>query len=306
MAHSAPPLDRVAGQARNARRPVDVLRDYVALTKPSINRMCLLMTAGGLALAPNAVDGWRFVWALVGTALAVASANALNMWWERDSDRLMKRTQDRPLAAARISDNGALVFGIAIGALSFVVLALGTNALTTALGVFALVSYVLVYTPLKYRSPLALVVGAIPGAVPPLMGWTAATGTLDPAGAVLFATLLVWQMPHFIAIAMFRKHDYADAGIRVVTVVRGNRVAKWQAIAWATALLPISVLLTPLGVTGWIYASTAAVAGAVFLGMAIRGLTAPSDNRWARRLFITSLIYLPVLVAGLITDVALS
>ncbi|PKQ15422.1 MAG: protoheme IX farnesyltransferase, partial [Actinobacteria bacterium HGW-Actinobacteria-8] len=148
MSHSAPPLDRVAGEARNARGPIDVVRDYVTLTKPSINRMCLLMTAGGLALAPDAVDGWRFVWALIGTALAVASANALNMWWERDSDRLMKRTQDRPLAAKRISDNGALAFGVAIGALSVVVLALGTNPLTTALGVFALISYVLVYTPL--------------------------------------------------------------------------------------------------------------------------------------------------------------
>jgi len=280
------------------------MRDYVALTKPAINRMCLLMTAGGLALAPNPVGAWRFIWALVGTALAVASANALNMWWERESDRLMKRTEDRPLAQGRISEGGALAFGGALGLVAIVVLALGTNPLTTALGVFALASYVLVYTPLKYRSPLALVVGAIPGAVPPLMGWTAATGTLDPAGAVLFATLLVWQMPHFIAIAMFRKHDYAQADIRVVTVVRGNRVAKWQAIAWAAVLLPTSLLLTPLGVTSWLYATVAAIAGAVFLGYAILGLRARSDARWARRLFLASLLYLPILVAGLITDVA--
>lgn len=304
MSHSAPPLERVASQ--QARRPTDVIRDYVSLTKPSINRMCLLMTAGGLALAPTAVETWRFVWALVGTALAVASANALNMWWERGSDRLMKRTQDRPLAAGRISDNGALTFGVAIGALSIVILALGTDPLTTALGVFALVSYVLVYTPLKYRSPLALVVGAIPGAVPPLMGWTAATQTLEPAGLALFATLLVWQMPHFIAIAMFRKHDYAAAGIQVVTVVRGNRVAKWQAIAWTVALIPTSLLLTPLGVTGALYAAFAGVAGLAFLFIAVRGLYARNDARWAYRLFFASLIYLPVIVTGLILDVALS
>ena len=300
-------LEQVAAQVRAGRGPLDVVRDYVALTKPSINRMSLLMTAGGLALAPREVGVWAFVWALVGTALAVGSANALNMWWERGSDRLMKRTADRPLAAGRISDTGALAFGLAIGALAVLVLALGTNALTTALGVFALASYVVVYTPLKYRSPLALVVGAIPGAVPPLMGWTAATATLDPAGLALFGTLFVWQMPHFIAIAIFRKHDYAAAGIRVVTVVRGNTAAKRQAVAWAALLLPVSLALTPLGVTSWLYAAVAGAIGVAFLGYAALGLrtAALPDARWAYRLFIGSLLYLPALVAGLILDVTL-
>lgn len=305
MTPDAAPVSEVRAQAATQRGPLDVVRDYVALTKPSINRMCLLMAAGGVALAPAGLGGWRFVWALLGTALAVAAANALNMWWERGSDRLMKRTSDRPLAAGRISEHGALTFGLVLSLVSIVVLVLGTNAATTALGVFALASYVLVYTPLKYRSPLALVVGAIPGAAPPLMGWTAATGTLDPAGVALFATLFVWQMPHFIAIAMFRAHDYARAGIRVVTVVRGNRVAKLQAIAWAAALLPISLLLTPLGVTSWLYAAVAATAGCAFLAHAVAGLRATSDARWSYRFFLHSLVYLPVIVAGLVADIAL-
>ncbi len=281
------------------------MRDYVALTKPSINRMCLLMTAGGFALAPGQIALGPAIWALIGTALTVGSANALNMWWERETDKLMKRTQDRPLAAGRLEQPRALVFGIAIGIVGLVVLALGTNGWTTALAAAALLSYVLVYTPLKYVSPLALFVGAIPGAIPPLLGWAAVTNTIDLAGLALFGTLLAWQMPHFIAIAIFREHDYRAAGIKTVPIVRGHRAAKWQALAWTVVLLPVSMALLPLGTAGWIYGGTALACGIGFGAVVVAGFWARSDARWAYRLFAASLVYLPVLVAGLVIDVAL-
>ncbi|MFO0748800.1 MAG: heme o synthase [Myxococcota bacterium] len=294
------------------RSKVAVLRDYVALTKPAINRMCLIMAGGGMFLASRTTPGaglgiGQALLALVGTALAIASANALNMWLERDTDRLMKRTKDRPLASDRISPDGALAFGVVLGVVAVVMLALGTNLATTLVGGLAIVSYVGVYTPMKYKAPLALVVGAIPGAVPPLMGWTAVTGRLDLPALVLFGVLFIWQIPHFIAIAVFRGHDYEAAGIRTVAAVRGVRVARRQAIAWAVAIVPMSLLLVPTGVAGWVYGASAAVLGIAFAAFAVRPIlkgAAPSPARWARRLFVASLIYLPALVLALTLDAA--
>ncbi|KIG15015.1 4-hydroxybenzoate polyprenyltransferase [Enhygromyxa salina] len=283
-------------------------RDYLALTKPGIVRMCLIMTAGGLWLAPASSEsgGW-IVWvaALIGSALAVASANAFNMIAEREGDRSMARTRNRPLAAGRLSVARASVFAAALGVGSMLVLGFGTNVLTAGLAAFALLSYWLVYTPLKRKTPLALVIGAVPGAVPPVLGWTAVTGSLDLPGAVLFGILLVWQMPHFLAISIFRKQDYADAGIRVVPVVRGETVAKVQAILWAALLIPVSLALTPLGVTSEVYMVIAGAAGLVYLGFAIKGLTThehAAELRWARQLFGFSLIYLPVVTLALVID----
>lgn len=284
--------------------------DYLALTKPGIVRMCLLMTAGGLWLAPATGEqtGWNIwmIWiaALLGSSLAVASANAFNMVWEREGDRLMARTRTRPLAAGRLGVASSSVFAGVLGLASMLVLALGTNWLTAGLAAFALLSYVLIYTPLKRVTPLALVIGAVPGAVPPLLGWTAITNSLDLPGAVLFGILLVWQMPHFLAISIFRKQDYAAAGIRCVPVVRGEMVAKIQAIAWAAVLIPVSLSLTPLGVTGDLYLVVALLAGLVFLGFALVGLRREgADNlRWARQLFALSLVYLPVVTVALVVD----
>lgn len=289
-------------EGRPAQR---VGRDYLALTKPGIVRMCLVMTAGGLWLAPQSVGLWVWIAALIGTGLAVASANAFNMVWEREGDRRMARTRNRPVAAGRISVAGSSVFAGLLGVAAMVVLVLGTNVLTAGLAAFALLSYVLVYTPLKRVSPLALVIGAVPGAVPPLLGWTAVSNSLDLPGAVLFGILLVWQMPHFLAISIFRKQDYANAGILCVPVVRGETVAKVQAIAWAVLLIPVSMALTPLGVTGPIYLVAALVLGLGFLFQAIRGLQASEGKaaiRWSRQLFGLSLVYLPALTVALIID----
>ena len=275
------------------------------LTKPKITRMNVFMTVGGLALAKAPVLSWLTLWAVLGTGLAVASANALNMYLERDIDGLMQRTAGRPLPTQRMQPSSALAFGIALGLLSLVVLYFFVNPLTTVLAAVAILLYVLVYTPMKRTSPLALVVGAIPGAAPPLMGWTAATGTLDAPGLVLFTILFLWQLPHFLAIALFRKSEYQRAGVKAVPIVRGDRVAKAQALAWTTALVPISLLLIPLEVAGPVYGAVALSMGLWFLYWSARGMANAAGDAWARKFFVVSLVYLPVLVVGLMVDLAI-
>ncbi|MCA9690781.1 MAG: heme o synthase, partial [Myxococcales bacterium] len=262
---------------------------------------------GGAWLAPG------FSWCpaiagVVGASLAVASASVFNMWWERATDPLMNRTRDRPLAARRLAPRAALLFGAALALSSLTILWLWTTPLATALAAGAILSYVLIYTPLKYKTPLALFIGAFPGAVPPLLGWAAITGEVGWGGLSLFAVLLVWQMPHYIAITLFRKDEFARAGIRCVPVVRGDAVARLQAVAWAVGLVPVSLLPTYVGVTGWFYAVVAAALGVAFAVRCARGLSgAPVEGgvRWARGLFVASLLYLPALVAAMAVDALL-
>lgn len=279
------------------------LRDFVEMLKPGIVRMCLITTAGGLWLAPGERSWGPCLAVLIGSALTVGGANVFNMVWERRSDRLMQRTRNRPVASGRVSPVVATVYGGILSLLGLLYLGLGTQALTCWLAAFALFGYVCVYTPLKSRTPLALVIGAVPGAVPPLLGWTAVTGQIDGAGLILFGILLIWQMPHFLAIALYRKADYDRAGIRVVPVVRGDRVAKIQAIAWAALLVPVSMGLTFLGITGMLYLAVATVLSLGFLGWSLTGLWADSDPMWARRFFFASLVYLPGLIVALVLDV---
>jgi len=266
--------------------------------------MCLLTTLGGFALAPVAFDWIAASFAMVGTACAVGSANAFNMWIERDADARMSRTRRRPLPAGRMTPAAAVRFAWILGVFSIVVLAAGTTLLATLIALFAIASYVLVYTPLKYRTPLALVIGAIPGAAPPLVGWTAATGSIDAPALVLFAILLVWQIPHFLAIALYRQDDYARAGIKIVPLVRGTAIAKIQAVAWSMVLVPITMLLVPLGVAGDTYLVCAVLIGTGFLAWSFTGLDDRAGTKWARGFFFASLVYLPALVLALCLDVA--
>jgi protoheme IX farnesyltransferase len=263
-----------------------------------------LTTLGGLALAPVAWDWTTSVCALFGTACAVGGANAFNMWLERDADARMSRTRRRPLPAGRLAPAVAVRFAWILSVVAIAVLALGTNVLTAGLAALAIASYVLVYTPLKYRTPLALVIGAIPGAAPPLLGWTAATGSIDAPALVLFGILLVWQLPHFLAIALYRQEDYAKAGIRIVPLVRGVPIAKIQAVAWAMVLVPVSMMLVPLGVAGDTYLVCSVVLGCGFLAWGFRGLDNRAGVRWARGFFFASLLYLPALTLALLWDVA--
>ena len=280
------------------------LGDLVALTKPRITLMVVLTTAGGVWLAPSRIGALPFVLLLVGTAMVVGAANTLNCWLERDVDKHMARTKNRPLPAGRLLARHALYLGLALGALSVPILAWVANPLTALIGAVALVSYVWIYTPLKLRSPIALLIGAVPGALPPLMGWTAATGELGAPGIVLFGILFLWQLPHFLAIAIFRQAEYAKAGIKVLPWVRGNERAKLEAALYAGALVPVSLLLVPLGIAGTIYLVVAASLGALFFAWSLWGLRREAGNRWARQLFIASLVYLPLLFAALVADVA--
>jgi protoheme IX farnesyltransferase len=280
------------------------VRDLVALTKPRITLMVLITTAGGLWLAPDAMGGFAVFATLLGTTLVVSSANSLNCWMERESDVHMARTKNRPLPAGRMRAEVALGFGLVLGAISVPLLVFAVNPLTGLLAAIALVSYVWIYTPLKQVSPAALLVGSIPGAMPPLMGWTAATGALEAPGIVLFGILFLWQLPHFLAIAMFRQNEYTKAGIQVMPAVRGIARTKLHAAMYAGALVPVSLLLVPLGIAGTFYLVIAGVGGLLFTALCVSGLRKSAGNKWARGVFLASLAYLPLLFAALAIDVA--
>lgn len=282
------------------------VRDYLALCKLGITRMCLVTTAGGFLLAPGELSWSRAAATLAGVGLAVSGANAFNMWWERDRDRFMQRTRDRPLPAGRMPPASALAFALTLSITALVLLALTVSSLVAGLTAFAIGSYVLVYTPLKTRTAAALWVGAIPGAMPPLIGWAAAADTLAAPAWVLFAIMWLWQLPHFLAIALFRKGEYARAGICVVPLVRGDAIAKIEAVAFATLLVPVSLLLVPMGLAGELYSAVAAILGAAFLGFSFSGLDHAAGPGWARAYFVASLVYLPMLTIALVSDVALS
>lgn len=278
------------------------LRDLVALTKPRITLMVLVTAAGGMWLAPASLDLRSVFVMLTVTGMVVGAANALNCYLERDSDRLMTRTARRPLPDGRLAPKWALLLGLLMGTVSVPVLAAAVNPTTGMLGLLALVSYVALYTPMKKWTPAALFVGALPGALPPLMGWTAVTGSIDLPGMVLFGILFFWQIPHFIAISIFRQEEYERAGLMVLPSVRGIRSAKMQSAAYCVLLWGTSLLLGPLGVAGSLYMAVAVLGGAWFLATALRGFRVEDDQAWAKRLFIVSLVYLTVLFAVLMID----
>ena len=283
------------------------LRDLVTLAKPRITLMTVITAAGGLFLSGRMSGATTLSPALVlstlaGCALIVSGANALNMYRERDVDRLMDRTRERPLPAGRMNPRVALWFGIALSAIAIPILALGANALTALLAIGANLLYVLVYTPLKQHSPYALVVGAVPGAIPPLLGWTAGTGRIDAVGMVLFGILFLWQIPHFCAIALFCSADYARAGIQVLPNTAGERATGHTIVRWTVALVGTSLLLVPLGIAHHGYLVAATLLGTGFFVAGCYGLREGRSRRWARSLFVISIAYLVLLFVALAMD----
>ena len=277
--------------------------DFLQLVKPRITVMVLFTCASGLWLAPRGISAATVALTLIGTVLIVAAANTLNMYLERDSDGLMARTANRPLPAHRMDPAVALRFGILLAAVSVPLLTFAVGPLPGLLASIALVSYVLLYTPMKQRSAAALLVGAMPGAIPPLIGWTAATGHLDLPGVLLFAVMFLWQVPHFLAITLFRKDDYARAGLIVQpNEPGGERSARVNIVRYTVALVAVSLLFVPIGVGHAAYLLAALVLGGVFLGYGVLGLREGSGVRWARNLFLLSLVYLTVLFAVLMVD----
>jgi len=262
------------------------------------------MTAlAGLALAPGAASGAPWFALALGTALIVGAANTLHMYLERDVDCLMARTRTRPLPSGRMEPRVALRFGLAQSFVAVPVLSFAVNPLTGLLGAIALLSYVLLYTPLKQRTTVATLIGSVPGAMPPLLGWTAATGALDIGGLAIFGVLFVWQIPHFHAIAMFRRKDYDRAGLKILPTTRGEATTRQAIVFYLAIQVQLSLLLTPLGVAGRWYLLAAALLGGAYFAYGASGL-ASGGPRWARNLFLLSVLYLPLLMAALVLDAA--
>jgi heme o synthase len=281
-----------------------LLTDLIALTKPRVTALVMATAAVGMGLAPGRIALPQALSMLAVTSLLVGAANALNCWLERETDAYMTRTRGRPLPAGRLEPPVAFGFATALTITSLPLLAVLINPITGLIGALSLFSYVWLYTPMKFKSPYAMVVGAVPGALPPLMGWTAVTGEVGLGGLELFGIVFVWQMPHVIGLSSYRGAEYAAAGIRVLPLVRTPRVTQLHAIFWAALLLPVSLALLPLGIGGALYAAAAVLLFAFYFGAALRGLFVPGESlaRWGRRLFLVSLFYLPLLLLALMLD----
>ncbi|MFW6066781.1 MAG: heme o synthase [Myxococcota bacterium] len=277
--------------------------DHLSLLKPRVTLLVVATAAAGMASAVPRPEPLHGLAVLLAIGLLAGSANALNCWLERDSDARMERTRRRALPAGRISPRSGLLFGLGAGALALAVLTAGTQPVTVVLGAVALGTYVGVYTPLKRVTPWALHIGAVPGALPALMGRTAVLGHIDAVGLALFSVLLLWQVPHFLAIAIRRRDEYARAGLRTVPVVQGETVARAQAFVAAAVLLPAGLLPAWLGAAGTAFAAGALVLGVALLALAARGLLRPADRRWPALLFGGSVAHLALYVLLFVVDV---
>jgi len=285
-----------------ARR--SVVADYLELTKPRITLLVVLTTWVGFVTASASVRGagGRLASTLVGTGLVAAGASVLNMLLERRTDALMRRTQQRPLPGGRLRPVEVLWFGLALTAMGLALLASGPGWLATALALATWSSYLFLYTPLKTRSSLATLVGALPGALPPVIGWAAARGALDAGAFVLFAILFLWQIPHFLAIAWLYREDYARAGLPMLPVLDPDgRLTGRQAVAHSLGLLLVSLTPAAAGMAGVVY-----LAGALLLGLGFLALAVRAAVKWtpeaARALFLGSLVHLSALCALLLLD----
>jgi protoheme IX farnesyltransferase len=270
--------------------------DFVELAKPRITSLVLVTAGVGYSVGlRGSFDGLMFLAFMAGTALLCGGASALNQYVERDTDALMERTNRRPIPAGRLRPDEALRFGLALSAAGLLLLAF-VNPLTLALGAASLLSYVLAYTPLKRVTSLCTVVGAVPGALPPLMGWAAARGSLSAAGWGLFAILFLWQLPHFLAIAWLYREDYARGGFPMLAVTdRDGASTGRQAVLYATALLPVTLAAGLLVSAGQSYLWGALALGIAFLAYAAVFAWKRSMGS-ARRLFLASVLYLPALL----------
>jgi heme o synthase len=284
-----------------ARRAV--IADYLELTKPRITLMVMMTALVGYVMgARGPVDLSRLALALAGTGLVAGGASALNMLLERRTDALMLRTRNRPIPAGRLRGPEALAFGLALTLAGLGVLRFGAGGLAAAVALLTWATYLFAYTPLKTRTSLSTIVGAFPGALPPVIGWTAARGQLEPGAVVLFAILFLWQIPHFLAIAWIYREDYARGGLPMLPVLDpAGVVTGRQAVANSFALLLVSLVPTMAGLAGRAY-----LAGAVVLGLAFTGVAVASAVRRtlpaARALFLASVIYLLALCTLLLVD----
>jgi len=276
--------------------------DFFELTKPRITFLVLVTAAAGYALGvPGAFDPVALLALLLGTALVAGGGSALNQYWEREVDGRMQRTKSRPLPSGRVAPAEALTFGLAISAVGLALLA-SVKLLTAALGATALASYVLLYTPLKRVTSLCTVVGAVPGAIPPMMGWAAARESLEPGAWGLFAVLFLWQLPHFLAIGWMYREDYARGGFPMLTVTDSDgRSTGRQMILYCAALLPATLMAGVLASAGPGYLWGSVTLGLLFLACSVRFAWSRSLAA-ARGLFLASVLYLPAVLGLMVFD----
>lgn len=277
--------------------------DYLALAKPRITLLVVLTTLVGFeAAAATSAGGAALAATLLGTGLLAGGASALNMLLERRTDALMHRTRNRPLAAGRLRPAEGLAFGLLLTLAGVSVLAWQAGSLAAAVGLLTWGSYLFVYTPLKTRTSLSTIVGAFPGALPPVIGWAAARGTLDPGAFVLFAIVFLWQIPHFLAIGWIYREDYARAGLPMLPVLDPDgRLTGRQAVANTVALLLVSLMPTAAGMAGNLYLVGALLLGAALLAVATRAAVLRTLEA-ARRLFLASVLHLSALCTLLLID----
>jgi protoheme IX farnesyltransferase len=281
---------------RRSDKPPTLFQDLLELTKPGICVLALCMAALGYCVGHIGSVQWpHFFITLFGTALIGAGCGAINQWMERDIDALMHRTRDRPLPTGRISGRVALSMGFGCLTVGFFVLLFFVNTVTAILGVVTFLTYLVAYTPMKRMNSLSTLVGAIPGAMPPLMGFTAGYGSLAWEGWILFTILFLWQIPHFLAIAWVYREDYARAGLPILSVIdeKGAKTSK-QVLLYSSVLLPLSLVPTILGYAGAAYFFGALVLGIAFFIFGVY-LAVFRTKVYARRLFFASIIYLPIL-----------
>jgi heme o synthase len=277
--------------------------DYLSLAKPELTLLSVLTAVAGYCLgAGGSVHPGVLLSVAAGTGMVGGGAGALNQYMERRFDILMKRTERRPLPAGRLLPVEALTFGTFLSVAGIVYLGLATNVLTAFLAAVTSVTYLFLYTPLKRITPWSTLVGGIPGALPPVMGWTAARNAAEPGAWILFGILFLWQMPHFLSLAWLYRDDYKSAGYRLLTVLdtSGERTSR-HVVAATIGLLPVSLMLSATGTLGWVYAAGSFSLGCLFLIPALR-LAGRRTNAGARQLFIASLAYLPLLMAMMAVD----
>jgi protoheme IX farnesyltransferase len=273
------------------------------LTKPRLSFLSVVTTLVGYLAARPERDGWLLLNLLCGTALAAGGAAALNQWMERRTDALMRRTKDRPIPSGQVTAAQAFIWGVALSVIGTGQLFLSVGSLASFFAAATILTYILLYTPLKRRTRWATEVGAISGALPPLIGWAAARGTVDGLGWSLFALLFFWQIPHFLAIAWTYRRDYEAADFPMLPVVDADgRSTAWWSLINTVILAGVTVAPALVGQTGWLFGAAAVVLGAVFIVFAMAMLRAEERNGAARRLFFYSIFYLPALLAVLVLD----
>jgi protoheme IX farnesyltransferase len=279
-------------------------RDYYVLTKPGIIRGNLLACIGGFFLGSSGAFLWsNFFAVLAGTSLVIGSACVINNYLDRNIDKHMSRTKDRALASGRVTAQAALLFGATLGMLGFAILLIWTNSLTALLGLVGFVTYVAVYTPAKHRTPYATLLGTIPGAVPPVAGYTAASGHLTLACALLFVILVAWQMPHFFAIAIRRLNEYKAAKVPVWPAVYGRQQTRMQMIMFAGIFLLAIIAFGKTGYASDLFVLVMLVYGVYWASKLLKPITNEAEwTPWAKTVFLVSLPFLPLFMLLTIVD----